>query len=201
MNRALASFMTTAVAVATLGAPALAQQQQQNQNSAQASGWFKTCNENDTRKVCNVQYRIAAANGVNITSINLIEVTGDVERKVMQLIVPTGRSLPPGIQVRVDDKRATSIPFLYCRPQGCVAEVRLDDTLVGIFKQGGKVEVTTINFQGKENPVPVSLQGFTAAYDGPPVEVEDPNARQETLAEQLRLKAEEERAKSESGSQ
>ena len=51
-----------------------------------------------------------------------------------------------------------------------------------------------------ETPVPITLKGFTAAYDGPPVEINDPNARQDELAEQLRKKAEEERAKSENSS-
>lgn len=172
---------------------------QQGGNQAKATGWYKTCDEGEGRKICNVQYRVAAPNGVNITTLNLVEITGNVERRIFQIIVPTGRSLPQGIQIRVDDKRATAIPYLYCRPQGCTAEVKLDDSLVGIFKKGGKLEITTINFKGKENPVPVTLKGFTAAFDGPPRKREETNTRQQSLADQLEKKAEEERAKTEEG--
>ncbi len=166
-------------------------QQQGNSNQARASGWFKTCDERDESKICNVQFRVLAGNGANLTTLNLVEITGKVERRVFQIVVPTGRSLPQGIQIRVDGKQATSIPYLYCRPQGCNAEVRLDDSLVNIFKRGGGLEITTINFQGKENPVPVTLKGFTAAYDGPPRKRDDAATRQQNLADQLKKKAEE----------
>jgi invasion protein IalB len=164
-----------------------------------ASGWYKTCTETEGSKVCNVQFRVRTETGANITTLNMVEITGNNARRIFQIIVPTGRSLPPGIQLAVDGKRATAIPYLYCRPQGCNAEVRLDDGLVGIFKKGGSIEVTTINFQGQENPVPITLKGFTSAFDGPPKEPEEDN-RQKTLADQLKKKAEEERAKSEEGS-
>ena len=166
-------------------------QQQSNANRATASGWFKTCNERDDSKVCNVSFRVVASNGANLTTLNLVEITGKVERRVFQIVVPTGRSLPQGIALQVDGKRATTIPYLFCRAQGCNAEVRLDDNLVDVFKRGGALEITTINFQGQQNPVPVTLKGFTAAYDGPPIKREDPSARQQNLADQLKKKAEE----------
>ncbi len=168
-----------------------AQTQQSGRVEATASGWFKTCNERDGSKICNVQFRISANNGANLTTLNLVEVTGKVERRVFQIIVPTGRSLPQGIQLTIDNKRATTIPYLFCRAQGCNAEVRLDDNLVNVFKRGGGVEVKTINFQGQENPVPITLKGFTAAYDGPPLKLEDQATRQQNLADQLKKKAEE----------
>ena len=166
-------------------------QQQNNANRATASGWFKTCNDRDGSKVCNVQFRVVASNGANLTTLNLVEITGKVERRVFQIVVPTGRSLPQGIVLQVDGKRATTIPYLFCRAQGCNAEVRLDDNLVNVFKRGGSLEITTVNFQGQNNPVPITLKGFTAAYDGPPVKREDPAARQQNLADQLKKKAEE----------
>lgn len=166
-------------------------QQQGNGTQAVASGWYKTCEDRNESKICNVQFRVVAGNGANLTTLNLVEITGKLERRVFQIVVPTGRSLPQGIQVRVDGKRATSIPYLYCRPQGCNAEVRLDNSLVNIFKRGGGLEITTINFQGKENPIPVTLKGFTAAYDGPPRKRDTGAARQQNLADQLKKKAEE----------
>ncbi|MDJ0615123.1 MAG: invasion associated locus B family protein [Rhizobiaceae bacterium] len=183
---------STIVLAASLASTAVfAQTQQSGRVEATASGWFKTCNERDGSKICNVQFRISANNGANLTTLNLVEVTGKVERRVFQIIVPTGRSLPQGIQLTIDNKRATTIPYLFCRAQGCNAEVRLDDNLVNVFKRGGGVEVKTINFQGQENPVPITLKGFTAAYDGPPLKLEDQATRQQNLADQLKKKAEE----------
>ena len=179
----LLPFLSAGIALGVMSAQA-----QQAEGNAKASGWFKTCDEQGANKVCNVQFRVITNAGQVVTSLNLVEVTGEIKRRVFRIIVPTGRSLPPGIQVQVDGKRAVAIPYTYCRPRVCGAEVALDDKLVGIFKAGGKLDVTTINFQGRQNPVPITLKGFTAAYDGPPVKREDLAARQEELKKQLEQK-------------
>lgn len=159
------------------------------QGNIKATGWFKTCNEIEGNKVCNVQFRVVTTEGSQVvTALNLIEVTGKVERKIFRILVPTGRSLPPGVQVQVDGKRAVTIPYAYCRPQLCAAEAILNDELVKIFKAGGTLEVTSLNFQSKANKVPITLKGFTAAFDGPPVKLEDLLKKQ--LADKLKQEQE-----------
>lgn len=163
------------------------------QGNVAASGWFKTCNEAQGSKICNVQYRIVAKEGNQlVTSLNLVEITGNLKRKVFRIIVPTGRSLPSGIQVQVDGKQSVVIPYTYCRPQICAAEAALDDKLVNVFKAGGSLEITSLNFQSKPNKVPVTLKGFTAAYDGPPIKQETPESRGELLKKQLEEKLKQE---------
>jgi len=177
------AFATTAL-LGLLSAPAIAQQ-----GNVSSSGWFKTCNEADGNKVCVVEYRVVASDGNQlITTISLVEVTGAVERKIFRVIVPTGRSLPPGIQIQVDGKRSVVIPYLFCRPNICAAEAALNDQLVKVFKAGGRLDVTSLNFQSKPNAVPITLKGFTAAYDGPPIKQEDPASREELLKKQLEEK-------------
>ena len=159
---------------------------QAQQGNVAATGWFKACNEVGGNKICNVQFRVVTTQGNQvITTLNLIEVSGEVDRKIFRIIVPTGRSLPPGVQVQVDGKRAVTIPYAYCRPQVCAAEAILNDELVKIFKAGGGLEVTSMNFQSKPNKVPITLKGFTAAYDGPPIKQEDLASREELLKKQL----------------
>ena len=158
----------------------------QGTGNVAASGWFKTCNKQGNSDICNVQYRVVTKQGNQlVTSLNLIEVKGETNRKIFRIIVPTGRSLPKGIQVQVDGKRSVVIPYSYCRPQLCGAEVILNDELVNVFKAGNGLVVTSINFQEKQNPVPVTLKGFTAAFNGPAVKLEDPASREELLKKQL----------------
>ena len=194
-NSALGFFTAIAGMAVFSATPSFAQQA--NAPQAKASGWFKTCKEDDGSKYCNVQYRVVAPNGANITSLSFIEITGKVERRSFRVFVPTGRSLPQGIQISVDKKKAAAIPYLFCRPQGCTAEVKTDDNMVNVFKNGGSIVVTTVNFQGKAIPVPVTLKGFTKAFDGDPIDPNAPTERQKTLADQLQKKADEERAKQE----
>ena len=180
------NFITKTALILSASIGMMTASAQAQQGNVGATGWFKTCNEVGANKICNVQFRVVTTQGNQVvTALNLIEVSGEVERKVFRVIVPTGRSLPPGVQVQVDGKRAVTIPYAYCRPQICAAEAILNDELVKIFKAGGALEVTSLNFQSKPNKVPITLKGFTAAYDGPPVKQEDLASREELLKKQL----------------
>ncbi|WP_395759965.1 invasion associated locus B family protein, partial [Candidatus Raskinella chloraquaticus] len=55
--------------------------------------------------------------------------------------------------------------FVRCLPNGCVAEARLTDELLGKLKAGKAA--TFIIFQTPEEGVgvPVSLEGFATGYD------------------------------------
>ncbi len=161
-----------------------------SQEEAASNGWYKACNDQGETKICNVQYQAVASTGQVITSINLAEITGGVNRRVFQVTVPTDRRVPPGVQIKVDDKKPTPIPFSFCTPRICAAEVTLDDKLVEVLKSGKTLEVTSTNFQGKANPISVTLEGFGAAYDGAPIKQEDLVARQKNLQEELQKKAE-----------
>jgi hypothetical protein len=103
--------------------------------------------------------------------------------------------IPAGIKLRVDDKQETTLPYLYCFPQSCIAEVKLDDELVKILKSGGKLIVTSTNVQQTPNPIEITLEGFTAAYDGEPITSDALAERQRDLQAELQKKAEEARKK------
>ena len=198
MKSALMHVMSKTTVVA--GAAALAAGLSATSASAQAqpqrpAGWFKVCAKQDNNDICNTQFQSVASTGQVVTAISLIDVKGEVERRVFQITVPTGRLIPAGIKLRVDDKRETTLPYLFCFPQSCIAEVKLDDELVNVLKSGGKLVVSSTNVQQKENPIDVTLEGFTAAYDGPPLKQEEFANRQQQLQDELRKKAEEARKK------
>lgn len=165
------------------------------QQAQRPAGWFKVCSKQDANDICNTQVQNVASTGQVITAISLIEVKGAVNRKLFQITVPSGRFIPAGIKLIVDGKQSTTLPYVYCFPQSCMAEVPLDDKLVGILKAGGKMVVTSTNFQNKANPVNVTLNGFTAAYDGPPLKRDELESRQKELQSGLQKKADEARKK------
>lgn len=185
----MAGFAGAGLLIAIAGATASAQQAQRPQ------GWYKVCSKQESNDICNTQFQSVASTGQVVTAISLIDVKGEINRRVFQVTVPSGRLIPPGIKLRVDDKQETTLPFVYCFPQSCMAEVKLDDQLVGILKAGGKLEVTSTNFQNKPNPIEISLNGFTAAYEGPPLQQGELESRQRELQDELRKKAEEARKK------
>lgn len=167
-------------------------------------GWFKICSKQEDTDVCNVQNLLMADSGQLLTGVSLIEVKGKVNRKVFQVSVPSGRLVPPGVGMSVDGGKAQKISYAICFPDRCIAEVALTENMVGAFKRGGELILTSVNFQNQPNPIKISLKGFTDAFDGPPLQQSDLDAKQKKLQEEIekrradfekKLKAEQEKAK------
>lgn len=164
--------------VMAAAAPASAQEQPQL-----PKGWFKACSKEADVDVCNVQNILTAASGQLVTGISMIELKGKVNRKVFQVTVPTGRLMPPGIGLQVDNGKAQKLDYAVCFPDRCVAEAPMNDQLVAQFKKGSELTLTSVNFQNQPNPVKVSLAGFTGVFDGPPLNQSDLEDRQKKLQE------------------
>jgi len=188
-----------AVAVLSAGMPVANAQQQQV-----PAGWFKACTKQEDVDICNVQNIVTAGNGQLVTGLSMIELKGKINRKVFQVTVPTGRLVPPGIGMQIDGGKAQKLDYVICFPDRCVAEVPLSDQMVASFKKGSELVLTSVNFQNQANPVKVTLQGFTGAFDGPPMQQADIEDRQKKLQEFVnknnedfakKLKAEQEKAK------
>jgi invasion protein IalB len=167
-----------AVGVLAAGVPGASAQDQPPQIP---QGWFKACTKQEDVDICNVQNITTADNGQLITGISLIELKGKINRKVFQVTVPTGRLVPPGIGVQIDSGKTQKLDYVICFPDRCVAEVPLTDPLVASFRKGQQLTLTSVNFQNQPNPIKVSLQGFGAAYDGPPLQQSDIEDRQKKL--------------------
>ncbi len=175
----LTALLGGAALATVIATPAIAQE------GPPTNGWFKVCSKQEDNEICNVQFQSVASNGQVVTAISLAEIKGKINRRIFQITVPTGRLLPAGIKVKVDDKKEVAIPYAYCFPQNCMAEVALDDNLVSLLKSGKGMTVTSTNFQSKPNPVQITLEGFTGAYDGEPLKRDELESRQRQLQDEL----------------
>ena len=187
---------------ATGFSPAIAQQQQQQA----PQGWFKACTKQQDIDICNVQNIMTAQTGQLVTGVSLIELKGKVNRKVFQVTVPTGRLVPPGIGMQIDGGKTQKLDYAICFPDRCIAEAPLSDQLVANLKKGSLITLTSINFQNQPNPIKVTLEGFTGAYDGPALQQSDIEERQKKLQdfvaknnEDFAKKLKEEQAKAKAG--
>ncbi|WP_339758442.1 invasion associated locus B family protein [uncultured Hoeflea sp.] len=182
-----AAVMSVGVAAAFM--PATASAQGANQ------GWYKTCTKQEDNDVCIVQNLVTAPTGQLLTAVGLINVTGKVNRMIMQVTVPTARLIQPGINLQVDGGQAQRLEYAICMPETCVAEALLTDAMVASFKKGGELVLTSVNYQRTPNPLKISLEGFTQAYDGDPIAQSELQERQRLLQEEMSKKAEEARKK------
>lgn len=157
---------------AAMLAAAVAQGAAQEQSQL-PQGWFKACTKQADVDMCNVQYRIVASTGQMIGSVNLMQLSGKVNQKVIQITVPLGRLVPAGIQLQIDNSQPRKLDYKYCMPDACIAEAPLSDDLVNALKRGQQITATSVNFQNQPNPMPMTLAGFTAAFDGPALQQSD----------------------------
>ena len=174
------AFAATLIATAATAAHA--------QQAPAPGQWFKACAEQGENTICNVQNIRTADTGQLLTAVSLIKVEGANAQDIFQVSVPSGRLVQPGIAMQIDDKEAKRIPYGLCLPDRCIAEVKLTDEIVSSLKAGGKLTLTSVNFQRKANPIEVTLSGFTSAFDGAPIKQDELVARQKALADELKKK-------------
>ena len=187
-TRVFSSFTSTAaIALASLALSTsnVAAQQQR------APQWAKICSKIGETDVCNVQYNIVTSTNQLVTGVNLLQSKGKTTRRIFQVAVPSGRYIPEGIKVQIDGGKVNTLPYSLCMPDRCLAEIQLSEGLVKALKGGGELTLTSTNFRAQKNPVKVTLSGFTASFDGPPLKRSEVDDRNKKLGEELKKKAKE----------
>ncbi len=153
--------------------------------------WFKTCTKQEEADVCVVQNQQLAQNGQLITAVGLISIEGKVNRKLIQVTVPSARLIPPGIMMQIDGAKGVKLDYTVCLPDRCTAEMPLTDAIIASLKKGNEVVFTSINFRRAPNPIKIALDGFTGAYDGEAMSQSQAEERQRLLQEAMQKKQEE----------
>lgn len=196
-SKATRALVLSAGAVGILASAVPTVSAQQAGSPQMPKGWFKVCGKEQDFDICNVQNQVIAQTGQMMTAIQLAEFKGKVNRRALQISVPIGRLLPAGVTMQIDANKPTKLEFTTCFQDRCVADAPLTDAIVASLKKGTNLTLTSYNFQNQANPIKVSLEGFTGAYDGEPMKQGDMAERQkaaedyikrnqEKLAEQLK---------------
>ena len=117
---------------------------------------------------CAIVQSIAAEDRPAITLLVIVLRTADQKSRLLRVVAPLGVLLPSGLGLKIDDKDIGRAGFVRCLTTGCVAEVVMDDALIGQMRIGKTA--TFIVFQTPEEGVgiPVSLNGFTQGLESLP---------------------------------
>ena len=91
--------------------------------------------------------------------------TADQKSKLMRVVAPLGVLLPSGLGLKLDNVDVGRAGFVRCLPNGCVAEVVMDDNLINKLRTGKTS--TFIIFETPEEGIgfPLSLNGLSEGYD------------------------------------
>ena len=114
---------------------------------------------------CALMQSVTAEDRPNVGLTVLVLKTADLKARLMRVIAPLGVILPSGLGLKIDNADVGRAGFVKCVPNGCLAEITMDDTLIGQMRNGQVA--TFIIFQSPEEGIgfPMSLKGFGDGYD------------------------------------
>lgn len=90
----------------------------------------------------------------------------DSDKKILRVVAPLGVVLPAGLGLRVDDSDVGNVKFLKCWKFGCLAEVIVDDKLVGRFSSGKTASFIVYPTPDFGIGFPAPLAGFADGLKG-----------------------------------
>jgi len=119
-------------------------------------------------EVCSMMQFVTAEDRDNVGLSVIVLKTADKKARIMRVLAPLGVLLPSGLALKIDTTDMGRAGFVRCLPDGCLAEVILDDQLIQKLRTGQTA--TFIIFQTPEEGIgiPISLNGFGPSFDALP---------------------------------
>ena len=94
--------------------------------------------------------------------------SGGAKKPVLRVIAPLGILLPRGLGLKVDDAVIGATGFVRCLPNGCVAEVELDDALLDKLRKGKEAMFVIFLPPDEGRGLPLQLEGFEKGFGALP---------------------------------
>jgi len=163
MASALGAAAFMLAAVSTFGADALAQGAVRSVHG----DWQIRCDTppGAQNEQCALMQSVTAEDRPNVGLTVIVLKTSDQKSRLMRVVAPLGVLLPSGLGLKIDNNDVGRAGFVRCLPNGCVAEVVMEDKLIEQMRTGQTS--TFIIFQTPEEGIgfPMSLKGFGEGFD------------------------------------
>jgi invasion protein IalB len=114
---------------------------------------------------CALMQSVTAEDRPNVGLTVLVLKIADLKSRLMRVVAPLGVVLPSGLGLKIDNTDVGRAGFVKCLPNGCLAEITMDDNLINKLRNGQTA--TFIIFQSPEEGIgfPMSLKGFGEGFD------------------------------------
>ncbi|KQN74411.1 invasion associated locus B family protein [Devosia sp. Leaf64] len=113
---------------------------------------------------CAIIQNVMAEDQPNVGLSVIVLRTADREARLLRVLAPLGVLLPNGLGLNVDGKDMGRVAFVRCLPNGCVAEVELDDDLIDVLSKGTSAIFVVFKTPEEGVGIPVSLEGFSEGF-------------------------------------
>ena len=128
--------------------------------------WTVVCEKlpKSKKKVCNIFQNVTNEKDVTVMQVAIGYPPGSKTAQTL-ITLPLGVMLQPGIEFKAGSAKAIRVPFQVCVKSGCVAIVKMSNELIKGMKAGSKGGIKFAAAQKQVIEIPVSLSGFTAAFN------------------------------------
>lgn len=162
--------------VATMGVPGVAHAQEAEGPSAVQEtyrDWVVSCVTLQATeatpapgRICEMRQELRQAEGNQLVlAIVLQQAQIEAAGASFTLVAPFGLLLSEPITIDVEDARLTEVAYQTCLPRGCIATTQVDQAAVDRMAAGATAIVGMATTEGQVLSVPVSLAGFTGAWN------------------------------------
>ncbi|WP_024514230.1 invasion associated locus B family protein [Bradyrhizobium sp. Tv2a-2] len=142
---------------------------QQKLPSLTYSAWRKLCFRGaqgaDTKMVCRTSIEGRSDLGQIMLRVDLIE-REDASVARLQIFVPTGNFLQPGIRLTVDKGSPMLVPYTICLANGCVAATVPEQNFLHELEAGRMLSLEAVNSNVVTVIASLSLDNFAKARQG-----------------------------------
>jgi invasion protein IalB len=137
---------------------------------AQYGDWQMSCDTppGASFEQCAIIQNVTAEDQPNVGLSVIVLKTADGEARLLRVLAPLGVLLPNGLGLNVDGNNMGRVAFVRCLPNGCVAEVVMDDELLKILSEGQDAVFVVFKTPEEGIGIPVSLNGFRDGFDNLP---------------------------------
>ena len=137
---------------------------------AQHGDWQMTCDTppGASSEQCALIQNVTAENQPGVALGVIVLKTADGKARLLRVLAPLGILLPNQLGLVLDGKDKGRAPFVRCLPNGCMAEVVLDDQLISELRTGETALFIVFKTPEEGIGIPVSLNGFGAGFDALP---------------------------------
>jgi len=151
-----------AIGLALLAGPAMAQ----GTVRAEYGDWQMSCDTppGASFEQCAIIQNVLAEDQPNVGLSVIVLRTADREARLLRVLAPLGVLLPNGLGLNVDGTDMGRVAFVRCLPNGCIAEVELDEDIIKVLSEGTDAIFVVFKTPEEGVGIPVSLDGFAEGF-------------------------------------
>ena len=103
---------------------------------------------------------MTAEDRANVGLTVIVLKTADNKSRLMRVVAPMGVLLPSGLGLKIDNDDVGRAGFVRCLPNGCVAEVVMDDNLIKQMRTGQTATFIIFQTPGRRHRLPDEPEGL-----------------------------------------